>query len=114
MKYTFCNYDADHKSAVNSINTPYYNCPISVTIDGNKYLLGIGTKDAKTVIIKEHIFYLIAKNIGLNYISLTVINTQTQTVSEAFLNSSEINEISPDILDEEPEQQINILSDYLN
>ncbi len=114
MKYNFCNYDTDHKSAVNSINTPYYNCPITVTIDGKKYILGTGTADKKTVIIKEDIFYLISANNNLGYISLTVINTQTQTVSEAFLNSSEINEISPDILDEEPEQQINILSDYLN
>ena len=114
MQYTFNHYDNDHKSAVNSCNTNYYNSPITITIGPDKYILGLGTKDTKNVIIKDDFFYIVSQNNNLGYISLTEINTTNKVIYEAFLNSFEIDEISPNLLDLEPEQQIKILIDYLN
>jgi len=116
MKYQFILNDPDHKEAVNYDGTNFYNNPMTVVIENIKYVLGIGHSDSKSVVIKDEYFYLVAENTGLNYISLTVINTLERTLKDVCLTDSDINDpeaFSFDILYKETEEQIKILSEYL-
>jgi len=117
MKTTkFKYHDYDYSTAVNYDGTNYYNPPMTVTIDGIKYILGTGSSDRINHEERNNFVYIVSENWGLNYISLTEINTDDKTVSSCFLSDNDLTDpdcMSFDLLNKDTEEQINVLCEYL-
>ena len=111
MNYTYQQFDYDYREAVNYDNTAYYNPPMTINIDGVKYILSCGTKDALTTIEDGSYLRIIGENFYLDYMSLTVINTTTKEIDSCYLDYVESE--YPGIFEFEIEQQLAILSNYL-
>lgn len=111
--------DSQYRHASNSSNF-LYNFPITLNYgekhSRTKYILPFGTSD-HIEIWKEGVYlYVIGQNNGLNYIGMTVINTETEKVeSGIYLNDCENEEnYHFGILDKDSEEQIKIMFEYAN
>jgi hypothetical protein len=113
MKTEIIKNDYNHKEAVNYDGRQYYNAPCTIIIDGVKYVLSIGSGDRARVVINPPFCYVVAENSALNYISLTLIDTENKHVSEVFLDGNNIDEHHPNIFEHSTEEQIKILSNYI-
>lgn len=107
--------DVDYTQAINYRHL--YNAPITLTYKGKKYIIGAGASDSITLFQEDEAIYILSENYNLDYISLEIINTETDEIQGVFLNSSDINDdetaLSYKILDKEAEEQLKILFYYL-
>lgn len=116
MKYSFNYSDSNYRDAINYDGTNYYNCPMTINIDGKLFVLSFGTSDRTTVKIDEPFFYIIGENSNLDYISMTVIDLSDNSVQSCYLSGNDINDpevYSYDVLNKDTDEQIKILSEYL-
>lgn len=120
--YSLLNYgDEMYNKAVNYSHS-LYNYPITLNYGEkhkrSKYILGAGTSDNITLLQDGIFIYVIAKNNGLDYISLQVINTELKEIEgDVFLSGDDISEdsevYSSGILNLQSEDQLKILFQYL-
>ena len=89
MNYRYEYFDHNYSCAVNYTGRNYYHSPITITVAGVKYITGFGTKDKKYHKVDGKNLHIVAINSGLDYASLMSIDTNTQTVSDSFVNSLE-------------------------
>lgn len=111
--------DENYKYAVNYSGFMFNN-PITLNYGEKhrrvKYILPCGSCDNISILQDGIYIYIVSENSGLNYISLEEIDTENKTIQSIFLDSNEIdnNEEFTDILNLTSEQQIKILTQYLN
>jgi hypothetical protein len=116
MKYLFNNSDDNFAAALNYDGTNYFNNPITFEIDGKLFIVPFGTADGKTVVIREHLVYIVGENRGLDYIGLVCIDLSTDTTQDLFFDSNDLQDEQSDlyeILDKETDEQIRIMSQWL-
>lgn len=120
MKTDIIRSDADYRDAINYSDHPdLYNFPVTITAKNTKWVLGCGSSDMLSIKAKKGCLYIIAENSGLDYISLTVIDTKVDTIQEVFFGNGELsqNPLSlpkgKQIFDYSTAYQIRILSAYL-
>ncbi len=108
--------DYNYRKAVN-YRQWLYNFPITFNYGKKhhrvKYIIGAGTADNISIRAEENLVYIISLNLDLDYISMTVIDTDKNTTSEVFLSANDIT--LPDspfegILFQSTEEQIKQLS----
>ena len=111
--------DENYKHAVN-YSSSFYNNPVTLNYgdkhERTKYILGSGSSDSISLVQNGIYIYVISENYLLNYISLTEINTEQKSMEEVFFDSNEIdnNEMLVDIFEMKTEEQIKILTQYLD
>lgn len=111
--------DLSYNHAVNYRHL--YNAPITLNYgekhNRSKYILNAGTSDHIELWQDGIFIYVLSQNNGLDYISLQVINTETnQDEGSVFLNQEDCtNEenYSFGILDKDSETQLKLLFEYL-
>jgi hypothetical protein len=113
MDYRINNSDENYRDAVNFDGTNYYNFPMTIDVKGNKFVLKTGTSDKLWVKVRKNLLYIIAENSGLNYISLTVIDTMNNSFQDVYLDSNDIDQDYPKIFDYSTNYQIRLLSQRL-
>ena len=114
IKIAFNYSDIDYRTALN-FEYMFYNFPVTVTINQDKYILGVGSSDRLYHLVENNLVYIIGENTGLDYISCVVINTEEkQVIQDIFLNSisDDPGNIEYDIFNLDIEDQINILSNW--
>lgn len=112
--------DGNYSHAINYRHL--YNAPITLNYgekhNRTKYIINCGTSDIIELWQDGIFIYVLGQNNGLSYFSLMVINTETKEVeNEVFLNESDCTNtecFSFGILDMSSEEQLKILSEYLN
>ena len=117
MEHFYIKSDKDYRQAINYDNTNYYNYPCTFNFGDKKYIIGAGSSDHITVTRKDNCFYVIAENFGLGYISMAYIDTKYDIVHECFLQGDDITDpdcFSYNVLDKDTEEQITILSEYID
>jgi len=111
MNYSYKQFDQDYMQAVNYDSRTYYNPPITIDVDGVKYILSCGTSDHLTTIEDGSYLRIIGENFNLDYMSLTVINTTTKEIDSCYVDNIESE--YPGIFKIETDQQLAILSQHL-
>ena len=112
--------DTNYNHAVNYQHM--YNAPITLNFgakhERTKYILPCGNQDTIEMLRDGVFIYVVSQNNGLNYISLTLINTESKEIEgEVFLNDEDCSNeenFSFGILDLQTNEQIKILTQYLN
>ena len=112
--------DANYMHSVNP--SRLYNNPITLNYgakhERTKYILPCGNQDIIEMLQDGVFIYVVSQNNGLNYISLTLINTESKQIEgEVFLNEEDCSNeenFSFGILDLQTDEQIKILTQYLN
>jgi hypothetical protein len=113
QSYFFTFNDANYKSALNYDGTNYYNAPMTFTIDGKVFIVGLGVSDRETVRIHHNTrVYIVAENAPLDYISLTYIDTENNIVDSCSFSGNDLR-IFGDVFVMPAEMQISLLSNYL-
>lgn len=110
--------DCDYTHAVNYQHM--YNAPITLNYgekhNRKKYIISAGTSDHITLLQDGVFIYVISENTGLQYISLSIINTETfQVEDNVFLNSEDCTteeNFCFGILDMDAEAQLKVLFEY--
>lgn len=111
--YFFTFGDSNYKSALNYDGTQYYNAPMTFTINGKTYVVGLGTQDRRFVEIHhETQVYIIGENTALDYISLTYIDIQNNIVDSCYFSENDLR-IFGNIFQLPTSEQIILLSNYL-
>ena len=117
MKTQINKSDENYRDAVNYDGTQYYNFPMSIDVDGVKYIIPCGTSDSITIKeINENTLVVIGENNRLDYVGMTEINTSEQTTQSCFLHDNDITDPenpSYDILEEDTDSKIRILYEYM-
>ena len=117
MKTKYNYSDSDYRTAVNYSGESYYNSPITIEINGEKYILPFGTSDRlNEKQTDKNTLVIVGENTGLNYISMTEIRTDIQQVNSCFLESSDLDNeenLSYNLLDKPLNEQIKILYEYI-
>jgi len=111
--------DLNYTHAVNYQHM--YNAPITLNYgakhERTKYILGCGNQDTITLLQDGVFIYVLSQNNGLNYISLTVINTELKEIEgNVFLNEEDCtNEenYSFGVLEMDEHEQVNTLLNYI-
>lgn len=107
--YADCNY-------IHSVNyCRMYNAPITLNYglkhNRKKFIIGAGTSDNIELWQDGVFIYVLSQNNGMGYISLQVINTETNQIEDnIFLGGED----ATDILEMESKEQLTILFDYCN
>lgn len=115
--YFFTYSDDNYREAINCTHTRYYNSPMTITVNGKKFIVPCGTSDRKTVKVRKHLVYIVSENSGLDYIGMTVIDLNEDRLQECYLSSNDLNDpdcISYNLLKKGINAQIRVLSEYLN
>jgi hypothetical protein len=118
---TILNYsDEQYKSCVNYEGS-LYNFPITLEVkktkrskESKRFILSCGTSDCITVKVRKGVIYVLGKNRGLSYISLTVIDIKSNwLIDTLYWDNNQIEERKPDLLDKSTNFQIRYLSSFM-
>lgn len=93
-----------------------FNAPITLNMGEKKYILEAGASDDITIMQEGIFLYVIGQNDRMGYISLQVINTETDGEESVFLNQSDVYDdetFSFGVMDESPKKQLEILLQYI-
>lgn len=113
LQFNYC--DLEYNRAINYDGTNYFNPPVTVQINKDKYILGVGSSDRLYSLIEGHMLYIVGENIGLSYISCIEIDMKNkQVLNDVFIENVDENEFTEDIFDLDTEEQIKILSEWFN
>lgn len=104
--------DSDYTQAVNYQHM--YNAPMTLNVNGKKYILDAGTSDSVDIKVRKGIIYVLSVNKALEYIGLQTIDPTNDSIQSAYLDYNAIAEINPKLLQRSADYQIKVLSNYLN
>lgn len=108
MQYSYNYADYDYRTAVNCEHTQYYNPPITILIDNDKYILPFGTMDNKFHLVENNMLHIVAVNYDLSYASLAIIDPADKSCMTAYCDP-----LKESFFDLELNEQIRYLSNYL-
>lgn len=116
MKAIINRSDVDYHKAINYKHS-YYNFPVTVDYGNKKFILGCGSADIINHKIDGSDLIIVSENHGLNYISMTVIDLDKDSVHECFLSGNDLDNedaYSYGLLDKDLDEQINIMYQYIS
>ena len=100
--------DTDYTTAINYQHM--YNAPITLNINGDKYIISAGTSDKIRLKQDGDTVYIVSSNSNLDYIGMEIINiVNKEHEGSVFIDD----ETATEIIDQDTDKQIEILLDYL-
>ena len=116
MNYSYNHNDYNYASAINYDGRNYYNCPMTIDIDGKLFILPFGTLDRLHEKEEDNRLIIVNENKSLDYIGMVVIDLNDNSITDCFLSGNDIDDSdSPanGIFDLELDDQIRVLDNYL-
>lgn len=116
MNYSYNHNDYNYATAINYDGTDYYNCPMTIDIDGKLFILPFGTSDKLYEVEENNRLIIVNENRSLDYIGMVVIDLNDNSIADCSLSGNDIYDShSPanGIFDMELEDQISVLENYL-
>lgn len=108
--------DVDYHKAINYRHS-YYNFPVTVDYGDKKFILRCGSADIISTKMDGNDLIIVSENSGLNYISMTVIDLDKDSVHEVFLSGNDLDledSYSYGLLDKDLDEQIKIMYEYIS
>lgn len=116
MNYSYNHNDCNYALAINYDGRNYYNCPMTINIDGKLFILPFGTSDKVREKEENNHLIIVNENQQLDYIGMVVIDLNDNSVIDCYLSGNDIYDTdSPanGIFELDIEDQIRVLDNYL-
>jgi hypothetical protein len=112
--YFFTYSDSNYKNALNYDGAKYFHDPMTFTINGKTFIVGLSASDRIVVTIHhdKHV-YIISENTSLEYISLTYIDIHNNVLDSCYFSENDLR-VFGNVFEMPTDEQIAILSNYLS